>query len=101
MDKVVGNNPTLFKEYMKIPTISLKFCEYNKSRKILTMSSDPIGMPKQFFLQSHHTGKEVRFVVVDEYDVLFDQDQWDGEQQVYRPVGNVPGVNHLVIYNQY
>jgi hypothetical protein len=34
-------------------------------------------------------------------DVLFDEDGWDGEQQVYRPLGNVPGVDHMVIYNQY
>ena len=29
----------------------------------------------------------------------FDEDQWDGEQQVYRPVGDVKNVDHLVIYN--
>jgi len=52
-------------------------------------------------VHSEKTGKDVRFVVVGEHDVLFDQDQWDGEQQIYRPMGHVPTVDHLVIYHQY
>lgn len=85
----------------EIPTVSLKYCEYDKTRKVLKLASEYFGMPKEFFVKSHHTGKEVRFVVVGSEDRLFDQDQWDGEQQVYRPMGNVPGVDHLVIYHQY
>lgn len=84
-----------------IPTVELQFCEYDKERKVLKLASEFIGMPLTFFVKSHHTGKEVRFVPVTPADVLFDQDQWDGEQQVYRPLGNVPGVDHMVIYNQY
>jgi len=84
-----------------IPTVSLKLCDYDQSRKVLKLASEYFGMPKEFFVKSHHTGKEVRFTVVSEHDVLFDQDQWDGEQQVYRPVGNVPGVDHMVIYHQW
>lgn len=85
----------------EIPTIPLEKCEYDKKRKVLKLASEYIGMPRQFFVRSHHTGKEVRFTVVTEHDVLFDEDGWDGEQQLYRPVGNVPGVDYMVIYNQY
>ena len=84
---------------MSIPSISLEFCEYNKERQQLLLGSGFIGMPREFFVTSHHTGKEVRFVVVGPEDRLFNQDQWDGEQQVYRPVGDVKNVDHLVIYN--
>ena len=84
-----------------IPTVSLKFCEYDKNRRVLKLASEFFGMPSEFFVKSHHTGKEIRFTVVGPEDVLFDQDQWDGEQQVYRPVGTVPNVDHMVIYHQW
>lgn len=83
----------------QIPVVELAKCEYDRQRRVLKMPSEYIGMPSTFFVRSHHTGKEVRFFVVDQYDVLFDQDQWDGEQQIYRPLGHVSGVDHMVIYN--
>jgi len=98
----VRNNPAMFRHYMNsIPTVSLKFCEYDKNRKVLMLASEFFGMPREFYVKSHHTGKEVRFVAVRPEDELFDQDQWDGEQQVYRPMGNIPNVDHMVIYHQY
>lgn len=84
-----------------IPTVSLGVCNYNKERRVLKLSSEYIGMPSQFFVRSHVTGKDVRFVVVDENDVLFDQDGWDGEMCIYRPVGNVPTIDHMIIHNMY
>ncbi len=86
-----------------IPTVPLKFCEYDKSRKVLKLSSEFFGMPLTFFVESHHTGRMVRFVPVTPADKLFDQDQWDGEQQIYRPVASEYStrVDHLVIYNQH
>lgn len=84
-----------------IPTVPLKFCEYDKDRKVLKLASEYFGMPLTFFVESHHTGKVVRFVPVTPADKLFDYDQWDGEQQIYRPLGDVPGVDHMVIYNQW
>lgn len=80
-----------------IPTVSLELCQYNPQYRILSLASDHVGMPQQLIIRSHRTGKEVRFVVVGPEDKLFDQDQWDGEQQVYRPVGHVPTVSYLVI----
>ena len=84
-----------------IPSIDLKFCEYDKRRRVLKLASEFIGMPATFFVKSHHTGKEVRFVTLNSVDVLFDPDGWDGEQQLYRPLGDVPGVDHMVIYHAY
>ena len=81
--------------------VSLQLCEFDKQRKVLRLASEYFGMPAQFFVKSHHTGKEVRFVPVGPEDKLFDPDQWDGEMMIYRPVGNVPNVDHLVIYNQW
>jgi hypothetical protein len=102
LDKTTINNPALLRAAMtSIPTVGLKLCEYDKTRKVLKLASEYFGMPSEFFVRSHHTGKEVRFTVVGPEDKLFDQDQWDGEQQIYRPVGNVPGVDYMVIYHQY
>ena len=91
--------PSLEDDESRIPTVPLKYCEYDKARKVLKLASEYFGMPPQFYVESHHTGKTVRFTVVGEHDVLFDQDGWDGEMMIYRPVGVVPGVDHMVIYH--
>lgn len=99
------NNPAIVRfqaaKEREIPTISLKMCEFDKERKVLKLASEYIGMPQTFFVESHHTGKVVRFVTVKQHDVLYDEDGWDGEMQIYRPLGNVPGVDHMYIYNAY
>jgi hypothetical protein len=89
-------------EAATVPTVSLKHCEYDKARKVLRLASEIFGgLPPTFFVKSHHTGKEVRFVAVGDHDVLFSPDQWDGLQQVYRPVGNVPGVDHMIVFHTF
>ena len=80
--------------------VSTSQCHYDKGRKVLRMSSKVIGMPSTFHVRSHHTGKIVRFVPGNPADSLYDEDQWDGEQQIYRPVYSCLGVDHFVIYNQ-
>jgi hypothetical protein len=82
-----------------IPTVDLSLCEYNKHAKFLKLASEYMGMPPQFFVKSHHTGKEVRFVEIGPEDKLYDEDGWDGEQKIYRPVGVVPNVDYMVIYH--
>ena len=81
--------------------VSTAQCQYDKRRKVLTLATKVIGMPLTFHVRSHHTGKIVRFVPVNPADPLYDQDQWDGEMQIYKPIGTVPGVDHMIIYNQY
>ena len=82
-----------------IPTVDLKWCEYDRQRRRLRLASEYFGMPDQFFVRSHHTGKTVRFTVIGPHDKLFDQDQWDGVQQIYRPTSVVPNVDHMIIYH--
>ena len=79
--------------------VSTAQCQYDKTRKVLSLSSRVIGMPQTFHVRSHHTGKIVQFVAVQPGDSLFDEDSWDGEQCIYRPTVAVPNVDHMVIYN--
>ena len=81
--------------------ISTAQCEYKKAGRYLTLSSEVIGMPGEFWVRSHHTGKIVKFTAVQPGDSLFDEDGWDGEQQIYRPTVAVPNIDYMVIYNQY
>ena len=85
----------------EIPEVMLNMCEWDKNRKVLKLASEYMGMPREFYVKSNHTGKTVRFTAVGPEDVLWDQDGWDGEQCVYRPVGVVPNVDHMVIYHQW
>ena len=91
----------LSEEKSTIPTVSLDLCEYNKNTKVLKLASEYFGMPLTFNVKSHHTGKTVRFVPVNPADPLFDEDHWDGEQQIYRPVEGNTKVDYMVIYNQW
>ena len=85
-----------------IPTVKLQWCEFDKARRVLKLASEFVGMPAQFFVESHHTGRVIRFTPVVPGDKLFDPDQWDGEQQIYRPVSGSPlNVDYLVIYHAY
>ena len=101
LDKTVDmdHSRSYNRDMKQIQTVSLEVCEYDKEKKVLKLTSDHIGMPKEFFVKSHKTGKEFRFIAVGEYDVLFDEDGWDGELQIYRPVGNCSTVDYMVIYN--
>lgn len=85
----------------KVPTINLSVCEYDKKRKVLKLASEYIGMPRSLFIKSNHTGKVVEFFSIGMSDPLFDEDGWDGEMAIYRPVEFVQNVDHLVIYHQY
>lgn len=90
--------PDLDKSH-SIPWVSLRVCEYDSQRRILKMSGEHVGMPRQLMIRSHKTGRDVRFCAVGPHDILYDQDQWDGEQQIYRPMGMVDAVDHLIITN--
>jgi hypothetical protein len=85
------------------PIIPLNLCEFDRARKVLKLASEYFGMPREFEVESHATGKVMRFISVSPGDPLFDQDQWDGVQQVYRPyfLSDRRFVDHMVIYNQY
>lgn len=84
------------------PTVPLSHCEFDKTRLVLKLASEFFGMPREFFVESHHTGRVVRFVAVQPGDPLWDEDGWDGEQCVYRPAAEEARlrIDHMVIYNQ-
>ena len=80
------------------PTITLDRCHWDPRHRCLTISSTHFagGFPRQFSIKSHRTGKTVSFVPVGPEDRLFDQDGWDGEMSIYRPVG-ITTVEHAVV----
>lgn len=103
LDNTVLNNPALFRAAMKkdkeIPVFEMAICEFDKTRKCLKIASEYYGMPARFYVRSQHTGRKVLFTAVQPGDPLWDEDGWDGEQCIYRPVDNLPKVEYFVIYN--
>lgn len=82
-------------------TVLLSDCRYDKVKKVLYLASGKIGgMPNQFMVHSDRTGKEFRFDRIGEYDLLYDQDGWDGEMCIYRPTSFCDTVDHLIVYNE-
>ena len=51
--------------------------------------------PNELYVQSHISGRTVKFVTIPEDHPEFDQDQWDGEAMVY--YSKEPGVNVTVL----
>jgi hypothetical protein len=85
----------------QIDTIPLKFCTFDKERRVLRVASEFCGMPRAVAILSEYTGKKVIFVRIGPGDPLYDEDGWDGERAVYRPYEPQARVDHLVIYNEY
>lgn len=81
--------------------VPLNLFEYDKTRKQLKIASEYFGMPAEFDVTSHHTGQTVKFIPIGPDHRLFDQDGWDGEQQIYEPVTPVPNVDVCIVYNQW
>ena len=82
--------------------IPLRACSFNKQYRKLTLASEYCGMPSILKIRSDYTDKVIMFAPVQPGDPLFDQDQWDGEQMIYRPMSDDKiNVDYLVIFNQY
>ena len=86
---------------MNIPTVKMAVCSYNKTQKCLVLSSEFVGMPRQLYVDSHHTGRKVMFKAVVEGDPLFSMDGWDGEMCFYRPSERLFNVDYLKIHHEY
>ncbi len=84
-----------------IPHVPLKCCKYVASTKRMTLESEFFAgrFPPQFYVDSHRTGKSVLFTLLQPGDRDWDQDGWDGEQQVYKPVDQLNTVNRFTIYH--
>lgn len=57
-------------------------------------------MPNSIKIRSDKTNRIIEFVSLNPDDPLYDEDHWDGEQKIYRPVEDCK-VDCLVIYNEY
>ena len=55
--------------------------------------------PRIINVESYHTGKVVAFMVIGHDHPLFDQDQWDGEQQIYTPLIKLDNVDTLIVHH--
>jgi hypothetical protein len=89
------------KSSSKIATVSLSYCKHSKLLRHLRLASEFAGMPRQLYIESHHTGRKVLFKAVELGDPMFNMDGWDGEMCFYRPTEPLPNVEYLVIYNEY
>ena len=92
--------------------VPLSSCEYDKQRRTLCIAYKDLpvrrfsdwGFPLTVNIHSEKTGRTVQFYPVGPNDPLYSEDQWDGEQQIYRPyVVDGPRVvletvDHLVIH---
>jgi len=85
--------------------VPLSTCEYDKQRRTLCIAYKDLpvqfkggGFPAGVLIHSEKTGRMVSFYPVGPNDRLYDEDQWDGEQQIYRPNVALETVDHLVIH---
>lgn len=52
-------------------------------------------------VHSSKTGRDMRFVAIGPEDRLYCQDQWDGEQAIYRPMTTLSTVDYAVVTHMY
>ena len=73
-----------------IPIFDLSLFSYDKVTKHLTMYNEGT-VPPEFFIQSNHTGRTVRFVI-DQEDMLRNE-IYDGEIATYVPCRGEDSIN--------
>ena len=78
-------------------TISLEELLYDKNRRRLHGYSEIFAgsFPREFAVKSHHSGDTKVFTPVKPGHALFDEDGWDGEQQIYE----TPGTDLVLVLN--
>lgn len=84
---------------MSALNLDLGDCDYNKVRKTLSLGVSGGRFPVEVSVHSHHTNRTIRFVRVQPGHPAWDEDGWDGEQQVYAPVAALPNVETLTLYH--
>lgn len=86
-----------------LPEITLSDCHWDREHNRLIISSDRFtgGFPSQFMVHSSKTGRDMRFVAIGPEDRLYCQDQWDGEQAIYRPMTTLSTVDYAVVTHMY
>lgn len=73
-----------------IPIFDLSSFSYNKATKYLTMYNEAT-VPTEFFIQSNHTGRIVRFML-DQEDMIRNE-FYDGEIATFVPARSEESIN--------
>ena len=86
-----------------IPETSLVNFAFNREHGRLTGASEMFGgsFPSEFVVKNYKTQRSLTFKPVQPGDKLFDQDQWDGVQQIYRPSDDSTPVKSLVLHHEF
>lgn len=84
--------------------VRLSSCKYDKRMRTLFIALNDLpfkhgasGFPTRIIIHSEKTERRITFYPVRPNDRLYDEDQWDGEQQIYRPSVVLETVDCLVI----
>ena len=79
--------------------ISLADCRYIAKTKTLIVNSMVFSgrFPREFTVESHHTGNKIKFKPIGPEHSRFDPDHWDGEQMLYEPTTRLNTVNVLIL----
>lgn len=78
---------------------SLRDLDWDPQRRYLLGYSELFAgaFPDKVLVTSHHTGREIMFLPINPDHPLFDEDGWDGEQQIYQ--GQDAGADILLFLN--
>lgn len=87
-----------------IPTYTLRDFTYLKSMKSLCAEASTLGltvgrMPTRFQIKSETTGRVITLLPITPDHPKFDEDGWDGEQQVYAPTEYLEKLETVTIFN--
>lgn len=83
----------------EMPIIELRDCHFDRDSRVLTVSSEKIGMPRAVRVSSNYTGRIVQFSPITPSHPRFDSDLWDGEMRIYEPDEPIKNVDLLIISN--
>ena len=78
--------------------INLTYCKWQKSLNQISSVWNK-GFPASVHVFSQTSGSFREYRPVDFSDPRFDQDQWDGEQQIYRTTEPTKQAEYLVLYH--
>jgi hypothetical protein len=80
-----------------IAKISLEKCKWQKNLNQLSVSWSS-NFPAEVIIHNPKTNDHRTYVHLTENDPRFDQDQWDGEQMVYKTNTKTNNAEYLVLY---
>ena len=82
----------------QIVYLSLEECKWQKHLNQLTTPWNS-SFPREVTVHNQHTGTLRLYTQIKDTDTRFDQDQWDGEQMVYKTHSPTNNAEYLVLYH--